>query len=117
MGRIQLTPTAPGHGGQAGEGVYLTKSTDPWPGLRRSSHTATKAKLPGQGDVDHVRKLRVGPRAHHDELLTCKYAMGRHSPESGTWLFPQVRTMGVQVRSRLRNDNSHRQPYRLADSV
>ena len=33
MGHMQVTPTAPGHPGPAGEGVYLTKSTDPWPSL------------------------------------------------------------------------------------
>jgi hypothetical protein len=46
MGHMQVTPTAPGHPGPAGEGVYLTRSTDPWPSLCRSSHTATKANSP-----------------------------------------------------------------------
>jgi hypothetical protein len=35
----QRKPTAPGHPTPAGAGVYLVKSTDPWPGLRRSSRT------------------------------------------------------------------------------
>jgi len=54
------------------------------------------------------------PRTHHHERLTCGYAIGEHSPESDKKLFPQVRTMGVQVGSRLRNGNSHRQPTGLA---
>jgi hypothetical protein len=69
---------------------------------------------PIRGDFTGFR-VQVPPRTHHDERLTCGYAMGRHSPESGTRLFLQVRTMGVQVGSRLRNDNSHRQPARRAD--
>ena len=57
--------------------------------------------------------VQVPPRTHRDHDLTCGYAIGEHSPESGARLFPQVRTMGVQVGSRLRNGNSHRQPTGL----
>jgi len=53
--------------------------------LPQSRRTARRnSELRGQGDVDHVRKVHVGPRTHHVERLTCGYAMGRHSPESGT---------------------------------
>ena len=57
--------------------------------------------------------VQVPPRTHRDHDLTCGYAIGEHSPESGARLFLQVRTMGVQVGSRLRNGNSHRQPTGL----
>ena len=41
--------------------------------------------------------VQVPPRTHRDHDLTCGYAIGEHSPESGARLFPQVRTRGVQI--------------------
>jgi len=67
---------------------------------------------PIRGDFTGFR-VQVPPRTHRDHDLTCGYAIGEHSPESGARLFLQVRTMGVQVGSRLRNGNSHRQPTGL----
>jgi hypothetical protein len=58
--------------------------------------------------------VQVPPRTHQDERLTCGYAMGRHSPELGTGCFRRSGPWGA-IRSRLRNDNGHRRPDRLAD--
>ena len=64
--------------------------------MPRSSRTASSNReLCGQRDVDHVRKVRVGPRTHRDHDLTCGYVMGQSlakldatgSCRSGPWGF------------------------------
>ena len=57
--RTSLSHLAP-----PGAEIHLI-SRRPRPGLRRLSSTdTTKRKLRGHGDVDHVRKVRLGPRTH-----------------------------------------------------
>ena len=54
--------------------------------------------------------VQVPPRTHRDHRLTCGYVIGQHFATVRCRLFPQVRTMGVQDGSKLRNGNSHRLP-------
>jgi hypothetical protein len=48
------------------------------------------------------------PRTHRDHRLTCRYATEHAFTRVRCRLFLQVRTMGVQDGSRLRNGNSRR---------
>lgn len=43
---------------------------------RSSPGVSINIELRGQGDIDHVRKVRVGPRTHHLCALTCGYVVG-----------------------------------------
>ena len=80
--------------------------------VRFAQARSSRPAAPGRA---RSRGVRVPPRTHHEERLTCGYTMGRYSSDSGTRLFPQVRIMGVQVGARLRNGNTHRQPDGPAD--
>jgi hypothetical protein len=42
---------------------------------RSSPGVSINIELRGQGDIDHVRKVRVGPRTHRDHDLTWRYVM------------------------------------------
>jgi hypothetical protein len=62
----------------------------------RSPDTTVKHKLRVQGDVDHVRKVRFGPRTHRDHDLTCGYCHGPGHNQSRVRLVPQVRAWGFK---------------------
>jgi hypothetical protein len=64
---------------------------------------------PNRGNFPRIR-VQVPPRTLRDHRLTCGYAIGQDFTRVACGLFPQVRTMGVQVGSRLRNGNNHRLP-------
>src|ERR1700730_4418237 len=69
------------------------------------------AVLAWSGDGSPVRGctttsgVQVPPRTHRDPPLTCAYVIGQGFCNVAYSQFPQVRAMGVQIGSRLQNDN------------
>ena len=59
-----------------------------------TTHRAEQHELRGQGDVDHVRKVRVGPRAHIQfsdlRLSACRYGAGKQTSRSQPWGFKSL---------------------------